>query len=80
MRGIKFKICKLVPYMPYQNCKNVNCLTFKGCCHISPVEKIYKDYNKERLEMLRNFEKYRLKVIEVNNSTLNEDASPADRE
>ena len=80
MKGLKFKVCKLIPYMPYQKCKNISCITFGGCSYISPLENIVKGYNRERLKMLRGFEMYKVACIKVNNSTLNEDASPDDLE
>lgn len=80
MRGLKFKVCKLVPYMPYQKCTNISCISFKGCCYISPIEKSVEGYNRERLKMLRSFEMYKAACIKVNNSTLNEGASPDDLE
>lgn len=80
MRGLKFKVCKIVPYMPYQKCTNISCTTFRGCSYISPFEKSIEGYNRERLKMLRDFKKYKAACIKVNNSALNEDASPDDPE
>lgn len=72
MRGLKFKVCKLVPYMPYQKCTNISCTSFQGCCYISPLENMV-GYNRDRLKMLRGFEMYKAACIKANNSTLNED-------
>lgn len=80
MRGLKFKVCTVVPYLPYQKCSNSCCITAKGCCYISPFEKEIKGYRSERLKQFRIFEMYKTKVIKANNLVLNGGVFPDDLE
>ena len=80
IKGLKFKICTLIPYMPYQKCSNTSCIVAKGCCYISPLEEELKGYRMERLRLLNQFEKYKTAVIRLNNPTLNEVSSSDVRE
>ena len=80
MKRITYKVCKLIPYMPYQNCKNILCKNMKGCSYISLFEKNIKGFNKDRLKTVNNYEKYKMNYVKENNLTLNEDVFPDDLE
>lgn len=67
MRGLKLKVCKLIPYMPYQKCTNIGCATLGGCNYVSPSKFEAFITDKDRLKMLKNFEKYKCNVIKHNN-------------